>query len=81
MESCYANVRQASGGQLKIIQKIITLTVFAFFASIIFKEPLTWRYVGAFACIVGAAAFCSSGAHSGPAISAADARDPRSEIS
>jgi len=46
-----------SGGQLKIIQEIITLAVFAIFAAIVLKEPLTWRYVGAFACIVGAAAF------------------------
>ena len=46
-----------TGGQLKIIQEIITLTVFAVFAAIVLKEPITWRYVGAFACIAGAAAF------------------------
>jgi uncharacterized protein (DUF486 family) len=46
-----------TGGQLKIIQEIITLSVFAVFAAIVLKEPLTWRYVGAFACIAGAAAF------------------------
>lgn len=46
-----------SGGQLKIIQEIITLTVFAVFAALVLKEPITWRYLGAFACIAGAAAF------------------------
>lgn len=46
-----------TGGQLKIIQEIITLAVFAVFASVVLKEPITWRYVGAFGCIIGAAAF------------------------
>ena len=46
-----------TGGQLKIIQEIITLTVFAVFAAAVLKEPIGWRYVGAYACIVGAAAF------------------------
>lgn len=46
-----------TGGQLKIIQEMITLSVFAAFAAIVLKEPLTWRYLGAFACIAGAAAF------------------------
>ena len=46
-----------TGGQLKITQEIITLTVFGVFATLFLKEPLGWRYVGAFACIVGAAAF------------------------
>jgi len=46
-----------TGGQLKIIQEIITLTIFAIFAIVVLKEPLTWRDVGAFICIAGAAAF------------------------
>lgn len=46
-----------TGGQLKIIQEIITLSVFAVFGAWVLREPLTWRYLGAFACIVGAAAF------------------------
>ena len=50
-----------SGGQLKIIQEVITLVVFAVFAVIVLKEPLSWRYAGAFACIVGAAAFMFAG--------------------
>jgi uncharacterized protein (DUF486 family) len=46
-----------TGGQLKIIQEVITLIVFAIFATLVLKEPITWRYLGAFACIIGAAAF------------------------
>ena len=46
-----------SGGQLKIMQECITLAVFAVFAIFVLKEPLTWRYLGAGACIAGAAAF------------------------
>lgn len=46
-----------SGGQLKIMQEIITLTVFAIFATVVLKEPMGWRYIGAFLCIVGAAGF------------------------
>jgi len=50
-----------SGGQLKIIQEVITLIVFAVFAVVVLKEPIGWRYAGAFACIVGAAAFMFAG--------------------
>lgn len=46
-----------SGGQLKIIQEVITLAVFAVFAALELKEPIGWRYLGAFACLGGAAAF------------------------
>ena len=46
-----------SGEQLKIIQEVITLTVFAIFAVIVLKEPIGWRYLGAAACIAGAAGF------------------------
>jgi hypothetical protein len=46
-----------TGGQLKIIQEVITLAVFAIFACLWLKEPISWRFVGAFACLVGAAAF------------------------
>jgi len=46
-----------SGGQLKIMQECVTLTVFALFAVMVLGEPLGWRYAGAFACILGAAAF------------------------
>ncbi|WCT75359.1 DMT family protein [Sphingomonas naphthae] len=50
-----------SGGQLKIMQECITLVVFALFAIVVLKEPLTWRYAGAFACILGAAGFLFAG--------------------
>lgn len=46
-----------SGGQLKIIQEVITLGVFALFAALVLKEPIGWRYIGAFGCLAGAAAF------------------------
>ena len=51
----YAN--GLTGGQLKVIQEVVTMTIFAGFALVVLKEPLTWRYLGAFACLVGAAAF------------------------
>ena len=50
-----------SGGQLKILQEVITLCVFAVFAVVVLKEPLSWRYAGAVACVVGAAAFMFAG--------------------
>jgi uncharacterized protein (DUF486 family) len=46
-----------TGGQLKITQEVITLIVFAVFAAVVLKEPVGWRYLGAFACLAGAAAF------------------------
>lgn len=46
-----------SGGQLKIMQECVTLVVFAVFATFVLKEPMSWRYAGAFACILGAAGF------------------------
>jgi uncharacterized protein (DUF486 family) len=46
-----------SGGQLKVIQEVITLGVFAVFAAVVLKEPVGWRYFGAFGCLAGAAAF------------------------
>jgi uncharacterized protein (DUF486 family) len=41
-----------SPSQLKVIQEVISLTVFAVFALIYFKEVPTWRTVAAFALIV-----------------------------
>lgn len=46
-----------SGYQLKTIQEIITLSVFAVFSWLYLKEPLGWNHAAAFACIVGAAFF------------------------
>jgi uncharacterized protein (DUF486 family) len=31
--------------------------VFAVFGVVVLKEPIGWRYLGAIACMVGAAAF------------------------
>ena len=42
---------------VKIIQEVVTLTIFAVFAVLVLKEPIGWRYLGAFACILGAACF------------------------
>jgi uncharacterized protein len=50
-----------TGGQLKIMQEVITLTVFAIFAAVVLKEPLGLRYLGAFACLIGAAGFMFAG--------------------
>ncbi len=46
-----------STAQLKVMQEVISMSVFAVVAIILFKEPIGWRYLGAFACLVGAAAF------------------------
>ena len=43
--------------QLKIIQEIITLTVFCGFAALYLGEKLRWNHFAAFLCIVGAVAF------------------------
>ncbi len=50
-----------SGGQLKIAQEVIALSVFGLFMVLVLKEPLGWRHIGAFACIIGAAAFLFAG--------------------
>lgn len=46
-----------SGGQLKIAQDVITLLVFGVFMVAVLGEPLSWRHLGAFACLIGAVAF------------------------
>ena len=43
--------------QLKILQEVITLVVFAGFSVLYLRERLTWNYAGAAACMVGAAWF------------------------
>ena len=48
-------------GQLKIVQEVITLLVFAGFATVWLGEMLTWRHAGAFVCMVGAVAFMFAG--------------------
>lgn len=46
-----------SAGQLKIMQEVITLLVFAVFAVWWLGETLRWNHAAAFACMVGAVAF------------------------
>jgi uncharacterized protein (DUF486 family) len=46
-----------SATQLKIIQEIITLTVFSGFALVYLGEKLRWNHLAAFFCILAAVAF------------------------
>jgi hypothetical protein len=46
-----------SGQQLKVMQEVITLSVFAVFAVAYLGERLTWNYFAAMACLVGAVVF------------------------
>lgn len=43
--------------QLKILQEVITLTVFSLFAVIVFGEQLRWNHFAAFACLIAAVYF------------------------
>lgn len=43
--------------QLKIIQEVITLAVFVPFAVVYMKSPLSWNYVFAGLCLLGAVYF------------------------
>jgi len=49
--------RQYSLGQLKIIQEVITMIVFAGFATLYMREPLKLDYLWAALCLVGASYF------------------------
>jgi uncharacterized protein len=44
-------------GQLKILQEVITLSVFVPFALFYLKEPLKWDYLWAGLCLLGAVYF------------------------
>ena len=46
-----------SAAQLKIIQEVITLAVFAVFSIVYLKEGLRWNYLVAFLLIIGAVFF------------------------
>lgn len=48
------NLSGVTAGQLKIIQEVITLIVFAFFARFYLGEKLAWNYYLAFALIFAA---------------------------
>jgi len=46
-----------STAQLKIMQEVITLSVFAVFSILYMGEALKWNYVAAFGCMLGAVYF------------------------
>jgi uncharacterized protein (DUF486 family) len=46
-----------SGQQLKVMQEVITLTVFAGFSVLVLGESLRWNYLAAMACLVAAVGF------------------------
>ncbi|KXS32903.1 MAG: Uncharacterized protein AWT59_0990 [Candidatus Gallionella acididurans] len=48
---------ELSLGQLKILQEVITLSVFVPFAVIYMNQPLKWDYLYAALCMLGAAYF------------------------
>ena len=52
---------ELSLGQLKILQEVITLTVFVPFAFLYMREPLRLDYLWAALCIVGAVYFVFRG--------------------
>jgi uncharacterized protein (DUF486 family) len=51
------NMRGLSGGQLKIIQEVITLVVFVVFARLYLGEKLAWNYYVAFGFVLCAVFF------------------------
>lgn len=46
-----------SAGQLKVAQEAIALLVFGIFMVAVLGEPLNWRHIAAFACIMAAVGF------------------------
>jgi hypothetical protein len=48
---------QFSAAQLKTIQEVISLVVFAGFSVTYLKEPLRWNYLVGFALLIAAAFF------------------------
>lgn len=50
-----------SAAELKTIQEVVTLTVFAVFSVFYLKEALTWNHAIGFAMIAGGAAFIFRG--------------------
>ncbi len=48
---------QMTVSQLKILQEVISLTVFVPFAVFFMKEKITWNYAGAAVCLAGAVFF------------------------
>jgi uncharacterized protein (DUF486 family) len=57
---------QFTGFQLKIIQEVVTLTIFIIFAITFLKEKLAWNYLVAFAFLAVAAFFAFAFKTNGP---------------
>lgn len=64
VEYCFAvpanRIGYASGwsaGQLKIVQEALALVVFGVFMVTFLGEPIGWRHLAAFACIMAAVGF------------------------
>jgi uncharacterized protein len=53
----YGHLKHKSAPELKIIQEVITLTVFAGFAIFYLGERIRWNHCAAFRCILAAVAF------------------------
>jgi uncharacterized protein (DUF486 family) len=49
--------RELDVGQLKVMQEVISLSVFVPFAVLYLGQPLKWDYLWAGMCLVGAAYF------------------------
>jgi uncharacterized protein len=49
--------RTMSLGQLKVLQEVITIGVFAPFAIFYMRQPLDWHFAAAGVCLLGAAFF------------------------
>jgi len=49
--------RSFEAAQLKVMQEVITLVVFAVFSVLYLKEPLRWNYIVGFALILAAVFF------------------------
>ena len=54
------NTKGFTGFQLKLIQEVITLVVFAVFAILYLKEPFHWKYLVSFALLLAAVFFMFS---------------------
>jgi uncharacterized protein (DUF486 family) len=60
--------RHFSGFQLKLIQEVVTLSVFMVFAVTFLKEKLAWNYLVAFGFLAVAAFFAFAFKAPGPAV-------------
>jgi hypothetical protein len=75
--------QQLSLPQLKLIQEVITLTVFVPFALLYMKQALSWNHLWSALCLVGAVYFAFRGvtgvpapAHASPAVAATGVDGP-----